>query len=799
MISFAPWLLGVLAASAQDLQPPALIACPSVPYPVEQVGEHSVEVILRIDEAGLVRSLDPISGEAPFTELAWEAVWKCTFDPATQDGETIGVEIPFTWDFAPPPISLDGIVRAAGIRKPVPGIAVTIDGRQVLTDDSGTFAVRGLEPGEYVARIVGGNWRMVEQPVTIEAGERLTLELWVVEQGQLAGDELVATYDPRATGGVVRSIRSDEIRATPGSLGDPLRALHNRPGFVRTPFDAGWLLVRGGDFDDTGMYVDGVRVPILYHIGGFTSVLHPEMTETVRFWPGVHPVRYQATSGAVDAIPREIGDTPRVLGGVNTVYAHAFVATPTKFGGVAIAARRSYLDALLSVILDPERAAIAPRFWDGQARVEIGETSILALGLVDAFDAPSAEDTNDTVTIQQDGVQLQAHVPIDIGRTELVLSPWAATQSKRLVGDVDKQAIFEVYPGFRAELTSRRDRSLRWMAGVETQYRSFRLTQGLAQITTPVQTFDPYLSMSTGEEVVLESGVRLDTFFVRDHLPRAAPSPRATVRWQATQGFALNTGFSRVHGPPIATILFGLPDGIYLDLEQADAISAGFKASYRTLTIDVDAFHRDLANITAFEVDGSVGQLIGTANGFETELHWHYGELEATALYQFTSSRRREEMSQPSYPSTTDQPHRADFLVIDHLPKNWIVAGRFRYSSGFPRGPDPILGLDLAPTEAFDILTQQVRDVAVSPTAPRLRDFHALDVKFSKRFSFKNWQLDATLDVQNLYNRRVAEPFITGFGESIPAYGFGLPILPIFGVEGLFYPRQRRDKATSAL
>ena len=799
MFSIAPWLLVALAADAQELQPPELIRCPDVPYPEDQTDDQRVELLLQIDGSGHVRSVETTSGNPPFLVLAREAVWTCQFSPAVQDGQPTAVEIPFTWDFSLPPIAIQGTVRAAGVRKPVAGVSLRIGDQTTVTDALGHFAVRGLPPGVYPVTVAGGRWRMTEQSVQLGADEQVSIDVWIVEQGQLAGDELVATYDPRQTGGVTRSIRSDEIRATPGSLGDPLRALHNRPGFVRTPFDAGWLLVRGGDFDDTGTYVDGVRVPILYHIGGFTSVLHPEMTETVRFWPGVHPVRYQATSGAVDAIPKDIGDVPRATGGLNTVYAHAFVAVPTKFGGVAVAARRSYLDALLSVILDPERAAIAPRFWDGQARVEIGETSILALGLVDTFEAPTT-DTNDTVIIQQDGLQLQAHVPIRLGRSELVLSPWVASQSKRLVGDVEKQAIFEIYPGLRAELTGPSDAPMRWITGIEAQHRAFRLTQGLAQLTTPVETIDPYISMSTGKAVVLETGIRIETFLVQDHLPRIAPSPRATVRWQATQDFAVNTGFSRVHGPPIATILFALPDGIYLDLEQADAVSLGFKATYQTITVDVDAFHRDLANITAFEADGSVGQLTGTADGIETEVHWRFGELEATALYQFTSSRRQEDMDLPTFPAVTDQPHRADFLLIDHLPKNWIVAGRFRYSSGFPRGPDPILGLDLGPQEAFDILTQRVRPVAVSDTALRLRPFHAMDVKVSKRFTFQNWQLDATLDLQNVYNRRVAEPFITGFGETIPTYGFGLPILPIFGVEGLFYPsvRQRRDRPTSS-
>ena len=756
-------------------------------------------MILQLDAGGLVQTARPDSGEEPFLSLALQAVKECAFRPAEQDGNAVGVEIPFTWTFDPPSIALEGTVYAAGLNRTVSELTLQIGPITSTTDAAGHFAVYELPPGEHGVSISGDRWRMPPQQVQIEIDQHQVIELWVVEQGQLAGDELVASYDPWATGGVTRTIRSDEIRATPGSLGDPLRALHNRPGFVRTPFDAGWLLVRGGDFDDTGTYIDGVRTPILYHMGGFTSVLHPEMTDRIRFWPGVHPARYQATSGAVDAISREVGDTRRITGGVNTVYAHAFAAVPTRFGGVAVAARRSYLDAVLSVILDPDRAQIAPRFWDGQVRVEVGDVSILALGLVDNFRAPTQE-TGETVVIQQDGVQLQAKLPIDMGPVDFLLSPWAAAQSRRLLDGPSKQAIFEVYPGFRAEFANRKSRHFRWTAGLEAQHRSFRLTQGLAQLTTPVENVDPYATLSTGQRVVLETGVRVETFFVRDHLPRIAPSPRTTVRWQATQGFTVQTGFSRVHGPPIATILYGLPDGVFLDLEQADAVSAGFMASHRTLTLQVDAFHRDLANITAFEYDGSVGQIAGFANGVETELHWRLGTLEATALYQFTSSRRREEQSQPASPAVTDQPHRADILVIEHLPKNWIVASRFRYSSGFPRGPDPISGVALAPTEAFDILNQSVRPVAISPDAVRLRDFHALDVKVSKRFSFRTWQLDATLDIQNLYNRRIAEPFISGFGESFPAYGFGLPILPIFGVEGLFYPpsRQRRERETTS-
>jgi hypothetical protein len=220
-----------------------------------------------------------------------------------------------------------------------------------------------------------------------------------------AAGELVATY--RLDVSTLRVVDRATIRDTPGTLGDPIRALQTRPGLARTPFDAGWVLVRGGDFDHTALQLDGAPVPLLFHLGGFTSVLHPELTERVWFHPGVAPPRYgDALAGAVDVETRPVGDATRAQGGLNLVFANVYSEVPAGDGGVAVAARRSYLDAVLTAALDAERARIAPRFTDAQVRVDQGNTRWTLLALDDRFDAPTSNALEDTVEVSQQGVQL---------------------------------------------------------------------------------------------------------------------------------------------------------------------------------------------------------------------------------------------------------------------------------------------------------------------------------------------------------------------------------------------------------
>ena len=112
------------------------------------------------------------------------------------------------------------------------------------------------------------------------------------------------------------------------------------------------------------------------------------------------------------------------------------------------------------------------------------------------------------------------------------------------------------------------------------------------------------------------------------------------------------------------------------------------------------------------------------------------------------------------------------------LPRQLTLAGRWRYGAGYPRLAD----------EAYDLLQTDSLEVPLDTRLDRLPPYHALDLKISKRATFRAWQLEGYLDIQNVYNRRIPEPLITGIDDTETVYGFGLPVLPIFGLKGVFWP-----------
>jgi len=72
------------------------------------------------------------------------------------------------------------------------------------------------------------------------------------------------------------------------------------------------------------------------------------------------------------------------------------------------------------------------------------------------------------------------------------------------------------------------------------------------------------------------------------------------------------------------------------------------------------------------------------------------------------------------------------------------------------------------------------------PFSQRLSDFHQLDVRFDKTWTFDRWRLSVYLDIQNLYNYRSEESrqYNFNFTQSQPVTG--LPFVPDLGIRGDF-------------
>ncbi len=99
----------------------------------------------------------------------------------------------------------------------------------------------------------------------------------------------------------VSSLTRAEVRQLPGAFGDPFRAIESLPGV--TPIISGlpFFYIRGAPPGNVGYYLDGVRVPYLYHIAIGPSVVHPPMVDRVDLYPGGYPARFGRFAGGIVA------------------------------------------------------------------------------------------------------------------------------------------------------------------------------------------------------------------------------------------------------------------------------------------------------------------------------------------------------------------------------------------------------------------------------------------------------------------------------------------------------------------
>ena len=318
---------------APVLKPPALLSDTSVPYPEGATGDAEVILALIIGTDGHVRSADPVQGAEPFASHAAKAALTWTFEAATRDGAAIVAKIRFAVAFrAPPP--------------------------PVETPPDAPPATSGVAA--------------VEKPAEPPAARK-------AEQVRVVGDK----PEPGRTATLTRA----EVREIPGTFGDPFRAIEIMPGV--TPIVSGlpFFFIRGAPPGDVGYFLDGIRVPLLFHVGIGPSVVHPGLMERVDLYPGGYPAKFGRFSGGI--VSGETAQPVRELHGeynVRLFDAGALVETPFADGRgtVLVGGRYSYTATLLSLL----SSNTVLDYWDYQARATYrltgnDEISVFAFGSYD--------------------------------------------------------------------------------------------------------------------------------------------------------------------------------------------------------------------------------------------------------------------------------------------------------------------------------------------------------------------------------------------------------------------------------
>jgi hypothetical protein len=345
--------------------------------------------------------------------------------PDGSDGGAADGDAPDAIPVSGPPVTpvgrVSGRILAKGTRKPIAGAAITVDVAEVgAADAQGGFAVDvpcGLRrlwiqaPGfEPLARTVD----------PCATAEPLVLRLAPAGTGQ--SFETVVRAKP--THPEVK-LAAEELTQTPGTLGDPFRVIESLPGVATIQWPAPIYAVRGSNPGNTGFFLDGIRVPALFHLALGPSVIHPYFFEGLQFFPGGYPARFgRYAAGIVTADTRPAADD-RVHAAVDVrLYdAGALVSAPLPGGGaVAVAGRYSYTGPLLSLVSVIGRL----EYWDYQLRADrrLGPfaLTLLAFGSSDVLVPDDLVDPTRELALRFHRVSLRAIAPLAGGRVQASLA-----------------------------------------------------------------------------------------------------------------------------------------------------------------------------------------------------------------------------------------------------------------------------------------------------------------------------------------------------------------------------------------
>jgi hypothetical protein len=327
-----------------------------------------------------------------------------TFGPPSPSSAT--EDPPATETDPEPTAQLEVRVRVRGRRDAVSGARVIpVAADEPIDDDAQTSAIetdeRGvaqlsLTPGTHRISVRADGYEPHTFELTLAAGEHRSVSLRIDEA--LGGNRFRTVVGSEPAVAVHRtSLRDEEIHELPGTGGDPFAVVKSLPGAAQVSGFLPYVVVRGAAPGNTGYYLDGVRVPALFHIAAGPSVVHPYFIDEVDFYPSGVPVRLgRFASGIIEGHTRSAA-RDRVRGEVDLRLTDSGGLLEIPFnrprnrdcpreaqatreqrrtyrdcradarGALTIGGRYSYAGLILSAI---PALNIKLRYWDYQARLD---------------------------------------------------------------------------------------------------------------------------------------------------------------------------------------------------------------------------------------------------------------------------------------------------------------------------------------------------------------------------------------------------------------------------------------------
>ncbi|MEI8254794.1 MAG: TonB-dependent receptor [Deltaproteobacteria bacterium] len=860
------------SATTAENAPPRLLRFVSAEYPAaaRDAGiQGSVVLQLTIDDTGRVNEATVSEGLGHgLDEAAIAAARQFEFSPARQGGQPVRARIRYRYRFtletvvasgAPqgPLAVLRGTVRNAR-NQLLAGATVTIrraDGAesQVITDASGAFRFELTGVGVLSVDVAAEGYRPYrsEEQLFPHDDVQVLYRLVAVPPAAASSpppgastEETLTVRGTRPPREVTRTtLERRELMRIPGTGGDALRAIQNLPGLARPPFTSGALIVRGASPADTAIFADGTVIPQLYHFGGLSSVIQTEMLDRIDFYPGNFSARYgRAMAGIVDVglrSPRRRGY--HAVANFNFVDVSAFAEgaiTPNL--SVAIAARRSVVDAVLGLVL-PRIPGVGftalPVYYDYQAVLEyrpapnhrlrlavFGDDDTLSIILRNPSDNAPTLAGGFSFATRFHIAQLSWVADLAPGTRSTLMASVGWTNTDLSASEAFKFQLSSFPINVRYELSHTFSRFLRGHFGFDiaagpgtVSFSGLRFDPGspvgdisnAQRIASDINTFAYRPSAYIETEITpvpglrVVPGLRIDWF---REINAAIAQPRASFRWEVLRNFAVRGGVGLYAQPPSFAQSTNAPNTFFpgqtignqnLRPSRAMHYALGLEHTFdwiraapflRNVTLSVEGFYKSLTDLVVGTPSVQLRQQPppppysndGTGQVFGMEMLLRYRADEhffGWVAYTLMRSTRVDHPGEAEHLYSYDQTHILTAVASYRIGRGWEVGLRFRYVTGNLYTPNTGA---LYNADSF----QYVPTPGVA-NSMRVADFHQLDLRIDKGWRFRNGgSFGIFLEVLNVYNNSNQEGLQYNYNYTQSQPINGLPIYPNFGIRG---------------
>ena len=436
-------VVGTLAV-ADDAVTTLLQPSPAA-WPEDAGGGGDVELLLTVDAKGRVMSVEVQSSPGePFTAAALSAAEGLVFEPVILDGGAVAVVLAYRYHFMSPARPEDAGLKTARIVGKVmtKGTRDVVSLAQISLSDGGHPSAETDAEGCFTLEVPAGELR-VEVTASghtrrvfkekLAAGQRLEVLYRLEPTFARLYETVVRGQTDRAELSRV-TLAGAEVHEAAGTGGQPLRVVMLLPGVVTPASGLSYPLVRGSLPAATGFFLDGVRMPQLYHLMAASSVVHADFIDRIDFYPANAPTKYGRISGGVIGaqVAKPHDDRIHATIAVDLLQSNALVELPIASTGtnITLAGSVNYAGWLLGALSAAnafEGARPVFESYDYQARVEQkvgrGSLRLLAFGSSDYAGVRDNDDEVGGVTILGTSrfhrIDLRAQQPIGPGILEV--------------------------------------------------------------------------------------------------------------------------------------------------------------------------------------------------------------------------------------------------------------------------------------------------------------------------------------------------------------------------------------------